>query len=60
MSRVVDEKKKVARVTYLPAQTDLSKMELAVARVGYDANDTKADVKAYADLPGCCKLPDKK
>ena len=53
----VDLKKKVARVIYLPDRTTLADMTQAVAVAGYDANAIKADPKAYADLPDCCKMP---
>jgi copper chaperone CopZ len=56
----VDLKKKLARVTYLPDRTDLTSLEQAVARAGYDANSTRCDPEAYASLPDCCKLPDAK
>ena len=56
----VDEKKRIAEVRYLAGKTDLTQLEMAVASVGYAANDTKADLQAYRALPDCCKIPDKK
>lgn len=53
----VDGKKRLARVTFLPAITSVEKLELAVTTVGYDANDRKADPKAYSELDGCCQVP---
>lgn len=45
-------------VYYNPKKTDPDKIKKAVNAVGYDADDTKADPKAYSKLPGCCKKPD--
>ena len=56
----VDLKQKLATVTYLSDRTDLTSLEQAVARAGYDANSTKCDPEAYAALPDCCKVPDAK
>ena len=52
----VDIEKKVATVQYLPAKTDLSKLERAVADAGYDANETKRNSEAYEKLDSCCKI----
>ena len=56
----VDNKKKLARVTFLPAKINLEQMEVAVTTAGYDANAQKADPKAYAELAECCQVPDAK
>lgn len=50
-------KEKTARVNYDKSKTDLVKIESAITAAGYDANDKKADQKAYKDLDDCCKLP---
>lgn len=52
----VDSEKKVGHVTYKAAVVDLAVIEKAIAALGYDANDTKADPDAYAALPGCCQI----
>lgn len=49
---------KVLTVTYNPGRTSPDKIRKAVNSVGYDADNSKADEKAYAALPGCCKKPD--
>jgi len=49
---------KVLTVIYNPGKTTPEKIRKAVNDVGYDADDTKANPKAYTDLPGCCKKPD--
>ena len=51
----VDLEKGVAHVHYADASVDVKDVEMAIAAAGYDANDTKRDKKAYADLPKCCK-----
>lgn len=51
----LDVKTKVLTVTYNPVKTTPEKIRLAVSKVGYDADDVKADVKAYNKLSPCCK-----
>jgi copper chaperone CopZ len=53
----VDLKTKIAQVGFDPAMLSLSDLENAIAKAGYDANDTKRDSLAYEDLDACCKLP---
>ncbi|MBC8322076.1 MAG: cation transporter [Candidatus Marinimicrobia bacterium] len=52
----VDTEKKVGHVTYKAGVVDIAAIEKAIAALGYDANDTKADPDAYAALPGCCQI----
>lgn len=54
----VDLKSKVAQVSFDPANLTLADLETAIAKAGYDANDTKRDPQGYADLDACCKLPE--
>ncbi len=54
----VDLKTKVAHVSFDPAMLGLGDLENAIAKAGYDANDTKRDSLAYEDLHACCKLPE--
>ena len=58
VSSNLDLEDKVLTVTYKTGKTTPEKIRKAVNAVGYDADDTMADPKAYADLPGCCKKPD--
>ncbi len=51
----VDIKTKTASVTFLPVKTSLASLEEAITKVGYTANDKKADPKAYEKLDDCCK-----
>lgn len=46
---------KNASVTYDDSITSLEKIEEAITKAGYDANDKKADRDAFDNLPGCCK-----
>lgn len=49
---------KVLTVTYKPGKTSPDKIRKAINAVGYDADNTAADPKAYAALSPCCKKPD--
>ncbi|MCQ2285633.1 MAG: cation transporter [Bacteroidales bacterium] len=44
-------------VTYNPAQTNPDKLRSAVSKLGYNADNVKADSVARAKLPACCKAP---
>ncbi len=46
---------KNAEVNYDAEKTNLDKIKKAINLAGYDADDTKADPKAYRKLPKCCK-----
>ena len=50
-----DMEKKLMRVTAEDKTGIQEKIEKAVSKAGYQANGVKADPKAFADLPGCCK-----
>lgn len=52
---VLDEKAMTIKVTYNSKKTDLAKIKTAISKLGYDADDVKADVVAYEGLDGCCK-----
>ena len=45
-------------VVYKPAKTSPDKIRKALNDLGYDADDTFANKKAYDKLPPCCKKPD--
>jgi len=55
-SVAVDADNKVVRVAYAEGGTDVNQLESAIAKAGYQANDKKADPKAYKGLPECCKM----
>ncbi len=52
----LDIESKVLTVTYAPDKTDPDKIRKAVSLIGYDADNVKADTKAYDKLPACCKV----
>lgn len=54
-SAKVDLESKIATVQFIPAKVDLASLEQRIAKVGYDANNTKRDPEAYENLDACCK-----
>jgi len=52
---VLDEKSMTIKVTYNSKKTDLQKIKQAISKLGYDADDVKAEEVAYAGLDDCCK-----
>lgn len=50
-----NEDSKVLSVSYNTNKTSATKIQQAVAGVGYDTKDIKATDGAYNKLPGCCK-----
>jgi mercuric ion binding protein len=46
---------KVVTVKYDPSILTVDKIRTTISMSGYDADDVKADTKAYASLPDCCK-----
>jgi periplasmic mercuric ion binding protein len=48
-------KSKYVSVTYLADRTNIENIKTAIANVGYDADDVKADEDAYKKLPKTCK-----
>jgi periplasmic mercuric ion binding protein len=51
----VDEKAMTITVVYDTRKIDLDKIKLLISKLGYDADDVKADPAAVAKLDGCCK-----
>lgn len=45
----------VLTVVYKPTKTNPETIKKAINKTGYDADDLKADEKAYNSLPDCCK-----
>ncbi|MGY8780168.1 MAG: heavy-metal-associated domain-containing protein [Fidelibacterota bacterium] len=54
----IDLKRKSGKVTYKASIIDMNAIENAIAAVGYNANDKKADPEAYDKLDLCCKVPE--
>jgi len=52
---VLDDKAMTIKVTYNSKKTDLAKIKTAIIKLGYDADEVKADAVAYESLDGCCK-----
>ena len=48
----------IVAVAYRTRLTNPEKIRNAIGKIGYDADDVKADPDAYAKLPGCCKKPE--
>ena len=42
-------------VYYNSKKTTLKNIKEAISKLGYDADDVKADAQAYESLDGCCK-----
>lgn len=55
---VVDYKRKITTITYLPERTNIENVKTGVANAGYDADDVKANEDSYKKLPTCCKKPE--
>ncbi len=51
----LDVATKILTVTYNPQKTTPEKIRIAVSKSGYDADDVKADPKAFAKLEECCR-----
>jgi len=51
----IDLEKKNVTVKFIPAKLDVSKIELAISKAGYDANNVRRDSAAYENLAECCK-----
>jgi periplasmic mercuric ion binding protein len=51
----LDEEKMTLTVYYNPQKTNLATIKTAISKMGYDADDVKADAVAYEKLDGCCK-----
>ncbi len=46
---------KVLKLVFRNDKTSLEKIKQAIAKAGYGSEGVKADEKAYAKLPECCK-----
>ena len=50
-----DKKTKMMKVSFNVSKTDVHKVHMAIAKVGYDTEMHRADDKVYNKLHGCCK-----
>jgi periplasmic mercuric ion binding protein len=48
---------KVLTVNYNPKKTSPEKIKAAISKLGYDADEVKADSIQYLKLPECCRKP---
>lgn len=55
-SAVLDVDSRMFTVKFVNAEIDLSKIKSVINKAGYDADETKAEPKAYDKLPECCKV----
>jgi len=51
----LDLETKIVTLKYRADKTDAEKLKKAISKIGYDADDVKADPEAYAKLPACCQ-----
>jgi periplasmic mercuric ion binding protein len=52
---VVDFRKKITTVTFLPDRTNIENIKTAIANLGFDADDVTANEEQYKRLSICCK-----
>ncbi len=48
---------KQVKIKYDPAKTSDAQLRQAIANMGYNADDVKANAEAYHKLPACCQKP---
>lgn len=51
----VDPKAQTIKVVYDSQKTDIDKIRQTISKMGFDADDVKADPAAVAKLDDCCK-----
>jgi copper chaperone CopZ len=51
----INEEAKTIKIVYNTTKTSTDKLKQAIAAVGFDADEVKADPKAYEKLDPCCK-----
>ncbi len=52
----LDEEKMTITVYYNAEKTDLQTIKTAISKLGYDADEIKADVASYEKLDDCCRI----
>jgi mercuric ion binding protein len=55
---VINVKKKTITATWLTDRTNLENIKVAIANLGYKADDIEAEETSYKRLPKCCKIPE--
>lgn len=51
----LDDKAMTFTVYYNAKKTNIQTIREAISKLGYDADDVKADANGYESLDGCCK-----
>jgi hypothetical protein len=51
----LDDKAMTFTIYYNSKKTTLQTIKEGISKLGYDADEVKADPKAYESLDGCCK-----
>lgn len=51
----INGKKQTITVIYNPLKVDLQTIKIAISKLGFDADEIKADPVAYNKLDDCCK-----
>lgn len=51
----LDEEKMTITVYYNGQKTNIKTIRDAISKMGFDADEVKADIAAYEKLDGCCK-----
>ena len=51
----LDDQAMTFTVYYNPKKTSIETIRESISKLGYDADDLKADPEAYENLDGCCK-----
>lgn len=51
----LDDKAMTFTVYYNAKKTNLQAIKVGISKLGYDADEVKANPKAYEQLDGCCK-----
>lgn len=55
-SASIDLESAILTVNYNQRRTSPENIRKTISKVGYDADDVKADKEAYAKLPFCCRI----
>ena len=51
----LDEKKRIITIYYNGQKTDLLTIKKGISKLGFDADEIKAEVASYEKLDDCCK-----
>jgi mercuric ion binding protein len=52
----LDDEKMTFTVYYNPKKTDLQTIKVGISKLGYDADEVKADPASVEKLDSCCKI----